>query len=55
VRSIARIVSLAALAGTILPPILFLLGRMEHEAVKVAMLAGTLLWFASAPFWMKEK
>ena len=53
-RSLARVVSLLALVATILPPTLFLLGRMELEAVKVAMLAGTVLWFASAPVWMKE-
>ena len=54
-KPIAKVVSLLALAGTILPPTLFLLGRLELEQVKVAMLISTLLWFASAPLWMDQK
>jgi hypothetical protein len=55
VKTIAKVVSLLALGGTILPPTMFLLGRLDLEQVKVAMLAGTLLWFASAPLWMDKK
>ena len=37
----AQVVSLAALAGTILPPVLFFYGRMELDAMKAWMLGVT--------------
>jgi len=37
----AQVVSLAALAGTILPPALFFGGRMDIETMKWAMLVAT--------------
>jgi len=50
----AQVVSLAALAGTILPPVLFFAGRMDIETMKWAMLAATVSWFAATPLWMKQ-
>ena len=49
----ARFVGLAALAGTILPPVAFLFGAMPLDVVKRIMLVSTILWFAAAPMWMK--
>jgi len=50
----AQVVSLAALAGTILPPVLFFAGRMDLESMKWAMLVATVAWFAATPLWMKK-
>ena len=48
----AQLVSLAALAGTIVPPALFFTGGMELDAAKSWMLVAAIAWFASAPLWM---
>jgi len=50
----AQVVSLAALTGTILPPVLFFAGRMDIETMKWAMLVATVAWFAATPLWMKK-
>jgi len=49
----AKFVGLAALAGTILPPVAFLFGAMPLDTVKRIMLVATILWFVAAPMWMK--
>lgn len=49
----ARVVGLAALAATILPPVAFLFGAMPLDTVKTIMFLATILWFAAAPLWMK--
>ena len=48
----ARLVSLVALAGTILPPVLYFTGHVELDVMKVWMLAATIAWFAATPVWM---
>jgi high-affinity nickel permease len=50
----AQVVSLAALVGTILPPVLFFAGRMDIETMKGAMLVAAVAWFAATPLWMKR-
>ena len=50
----AQVVSLAALVGTILPPVLFFAGRMDIETMKWAMLVATIAWFAATPLWMRK-
>jgi hypothetical protein len=49
----AKFVGLAALAGTILPPVAFLFGAMSLDIVKGIMFVSTILWFVAAPWWMK--
>lgn len=49
----ARFVGLAALVGTILPPVAFLFGAMPLDTVKAVMFVSTILWFVAAPMWMK--
>jgi hypothetical protein len=51
----ARLVSLAALAGTILPPVLFFYDRMDLDVMKWAMLVAAVAWFAATPIWMDRK
>jgi hypothetical protein len=52
VKRAARIVSWLALAGTLVPPLLFFADRMPLEAVHRIMLLATVAWFAATPFWM---
>jgi hypothetical protein len=49
----ARYASFAALALTFLAPLLFALGRLSDPAMKAILLAATVLWFLTAPRWMK--
>jgi hypothetical protein len=50
---IARTLSLLALALTLVPAILFAVGRMSDAWMKLALVAGTILWFAAAPRWLR--
>jgi hypothetical protein len=54
-KTVAQIISMLALAGTILPPLLFLSGGMELAQVKWWMLVATILWFSATPLWMERK
>ena len=51
----AQLASLAALAGTIVPPVLFFAGRLEIEPMKWAMLVAAVVWFAATPVWMDRR
>jgi hypothetical protein len=50
---IAKVLSLLALAGTVVPAALFLLKVLDAGPMKLVMLAAAILWFAAAPFWLK--
>lgn len=50
---LAKLLSLLALAGTILPPFLYFFQAIGEGPVKVTMLVSAMLWFAAAPFWLK--
>lgn len=52
-KPIAKACGLAALIGTILPPLLFMMNTMPLEAMKQVMLAAAIVWFVAAPFWLK--
>lgn len=52
---ILQSISIAGLALTIVPAILTFSGIITMETNKLLMLAGMILWFASAPFWMQRK
>ncbi len=48
----AQLASLAALAGTIVPPALYFTGDLALDGAKWWMLLAAVAWFASAPLWM---
>lgn len=50
---VARILAPLALAGTILPPVLYLFKALGEGPMKLTMLFATIVWFAAAPFWLK--
>jgi hypothetical protein len=52
-RHLLKLVSLLALGLTVLPAVLVFAGRIDWPAYTALMLAGTVLWFATAPFWMR--
>lgn len=54
-KSIALPVGILALIGTIVPPLLFMLHKIEQDPMKNLMLVSTLLWFVTAPMWMKSE
>ena len=59
----ATSVGLLALAGTIVPPAVFMLQSvaagagsapaLSLDTVKAIMLVSSVAWFVAAPFWMK--
>ncbi len=48
----AKLVSLIALAATIIPSVLYFNGAIEHNFVKTVVLIGTIVWFIATPLWM---
>lgn len=52
-QSLAKYLGWLALVGTIVPPALFMFKLMPLDTVKWIMLAATIVWFATAPVWMK--
>jgi hypothetical protein len=51
-KRIARGIGLAALAGTLVPPALFMTGGLGHLPMQWLMLVAAIAWFMAAPFWM---
>lgn len=50
-----QLISLIGLLLTIVPPILFFLGKIDHQVQNFWMLAGAVIWFVSASFWLGKK
>jgi hypothetical protein len=51
-NSITKIISLVALAITVLPSVLYFLGFVGAEPMKWTALVGTIAWFIATPMWM---
>jgi len=54
-KKVLFVVSLAGLAMTLIPALLVFAGKLAIHAHYRFMAAGALLYFASAPFWMKRQ
>ncbi len=52
-KSTAMTIGAVALLGSILPPVLFLNGQLAQDPMKATMLVACLIWFITAPMWMK--
>ncbi len=52
-KTAMKLLGLAALALTIVPPFLFMTKSLAEATMKGTMLAGVVLWFVTAPFGMK--
>ena len=51
-KRILQLLSLAGLLMTIIPPFLHFLGKISIPRQNVWMLAGAIIWFLSASFWL---
>ena len=54
-KRIAQIISYLALAGTLLPAVLFFTDKLELPQAKLWMLSAALIWFVTTPLWMEHK
>lgn len=52
-KAFLKPLALLALAGTIVPPMLYLTKVLGEGPMKSIMLGATVLWFATAPFFLK--
>ncbi len=51
-KSGLQLLSLTALAGVILPCLLYFAGAISQTVVTASALGGTLIWFVVTPLWM---
>jgi hypothetical protein len=51
-RTLLQLVSALALAGTIVPPLMFFGDALSLDGMKLWMTTATLVWFAATPWWM---
>jgi hypothetical protein len=49
------IISVIGLGLTVIPSILVFMQSISLESHKQFMLIGMIMWFATAPFWIKEQ
>lgn len=54
-KSVLKIASVIGLMLSIVPPILFFLGNMDLDTMKLWMGIGMLAWMVTAPFWINKK
>jgi hypothetical protein len=54
-KQILQLISLAGILLTIVPPVLFFLGKISQPGQNMWMLIGAVIWFASAIFWLGGK
>lgn len=54
-KIVALPIGLLALAGTIVPPLLVLGGHMAPDPMKLTMLVSCVVWFVTAPLWMRTE
>lgn len=54
-KTLALPIGVLALVGTIVPPLLFMLGHIEQPPMKITMLVSCIVWFVTAPMWMKSE
>lgn len=54
-KGLIKVLSLLALGLTVVPAFLVFAGLLSWQAHANLMLAGTLLWFATAPAWLGKQ
>ena len=53
-KTILKITSILGLALTVVPSFLVFYGIVDKPTHFKVMLIGAIMWFATAPFWMKN-
>jgi uncharacterized membrane protein YfcA len=54
-RGPLKIASALALAGIVVPPLLYFWGDLPHDAVNTIALLATIAWFVATPLWMGRR
>ncbi len=54
-RKLLQLASYLALAGIVIPPILYFRGELAHDGMNSVTLVASVLWFAVTPFWMNDR
>ncbi|WP_187262703.1 hypothetical protein [Pontibacter beigongshangensis] len=54
-HTILKLISYLGLLLTVVPSVLVFLGKIELDFHKNLMLAGMIMWFLSAPFWLNTQ
>lgn len=54
-KRVLQIISFIGLLLTIIPSTLVYAGKIEIQMHFTLMIVGMVLWFATAPFWMKSQ
>lgn len=54
-KIILIIISVIGLGLTLIPSVLVFMQDISLESHKQLMLIGMIMWFATAPFWIKEQ
>jgi hypothetical protein len=54
-KALIKLISSVGLALTVVPAALVFAGETSWDTHATLMLIGTLLWFATSPFWMREE
>ncbi|MEJ2077776.1 MAG: hypothetical protein P8Z74_07190 [Acidobacteriota bacterium] len=54
-KALLKVLSVAGLTLTIVPSFFVFSGAITWERHATLMVVGMILWFASAPFWMKRE
>ncbi len=52
---VLKVISYLALAMTVIPAFLVFAGTMTWDTHANLMMAGTIIWFITAPFWIRDK
>lgn len=53
-KGLLKVASAVGLVLTVVPSFLVLSGYMNWETHSLLMIVGMILWFGTAPFWMKK-
>ena len=50
-----KLISLLALAASIVPCLLYFAGLLSHDTVKTVALIAAVVWFIATPLWMSRR
>ena len=51
---VLKVISFIGLSLNIVPAVMVFNGMLQMEEYKLLMLIGTIMWFATAPFWINK-
>lgn len=54
-KKLLEIISYLALVFLVAAPVMYYLGKIDMEKNKLWMLIASIVWFATAPFWIGRK